>query len=57
MKTKFKPVHVTVRGKILPSIVEDERIFTSSRKLNSYLKMLNKHYTGLEIKMKSFNAN
>lgn len=63
MKNKFNPVLVKVKPKPNHTPIErqltvtDERLFTSSRKLNSYLKMLNKYYSNLEITMKSYKVN
>lgn len=53
MKNKFNPVIVNVKG---PN-VEDERLFTSPRKLHSYVKMLKKHYPDTKIDYKQYKAN
>ena len=37
--------------------ITDDRIFTSTRKLNSFVKMLNKHYKGLKIDIKNYKPN
>lgn len=53
MSRKNNPVLVRVQG----NDVKDLRIFTSTRKLNTYLKSLNKNYNNLKINIKSFKAN
>lgn len=56
MRNKFTPVLVTVKSKIKKDnyIEFDERLFTSSRKLNSYLKMLKNNYSDLHINFKTY---
>ena len=53
MKNKFKPIQVTANGEN----IQDERIFVSSRKLNSFLNMIKKHYKVSSIEMKPFYVN
>jgi len=52
-KNKFSPVHVKVFG----TDVQADRIFTKPGKLNSYLRMLNKHYTNLQILSTTIKLN
>lgn len=54
MKNKFNPVVVTVKG----DNVQDERLFTSTRKLSSYLRFLRKNYPeNLKVKYKAYKPN
>jgi hypothetical protein len=53
MRTKFKPVQVTVTGQD----VEAKRIFTSQQKLTIFLKFINKYYKETKVELKEYLLN